>query len=473
MKLRNLLVLGSMAVMGAAFMSCSKDVAFDSEGLAKEAAKKARSEFEVNFVKKYGAVDPNKSWDLSSMQPKYSFTSGEKSARALTRTAESISQTTTPGFKVEGDILDWCFRELPAGRNNFLKGDPFYMTVVAGEPLTIVPIFQGNASKYWQLWMHVDGIEDDILIWGKGEKLGYRMNEGDELTLAGTGQSGIARDAFEVEAPAVTFGGLPVKNDVYFYLKTWTNYSEYEGDKLGNKATVYSSLKEKMLALNNCEKPKNVPAGQNVCIIGCEDATDNDYEDLVFLVYGKFSINEPEEVFATITKRYMVEDLGSTDDFDFNDIVVDVSQTEKTTYYYEIDPEKGEKTLANTEGPVVVSQEAVVRAAGGILDFTINIGSSSWTKSEHLTPFDQMMNTGIGSAIDYNAVLDQFNIENKDWNPESNNISITVDGRGGNAGVQVIPFPKEGEIPMIIAVDPTWNWMSERQSVPADWFTTK
>ena len=228
-----------------------------------------------------------------------------------------------------------------------------------------------------------------------------------------------------------------------------------------------------MLALNNCKKPSNVPENQNACIIGCEDATDNDYEDLVFLVYGKFSINEPEEVFATITKRYMVEDLGSTDDFDFNDIVVDVSQTEKTTYYYVIDSEKGEKTLANTEGPVVVSQKAVVRAAGGILDFTINIGSSSWTKSEHLTPFDQMMNTGIGSAIDYNAVLDQFNIENKDWNPETNNITISVVGRGNNAGVQVIPFPKEGEIPMIIAVDPTWNWMSERQSVPADWFTTK
>jgi hypothetical protein len=345
------------------------------------------------------------------------------------------------------------------------------MTVVAGEPLTIVPIFQGNASKYWQLWMHVDGIEDDILIWGKGEKLGYRMNEGDELTLAGTGQSGIARDAFEVEAPAVTFGGLPVKNDVYFYLKTWTNYSEYDGDKLGNKATVYSSLDEKMLALKNCDKPSGVGEDQNACIIGCEDASDNDYEDLAFLVYGKFTINEPEEVFETITKRYMVEDLGSTDDFDFNDIVVDVSQTTKTTYYYKI--ENGKMVQTGSDGPVLESQKAVVRAAGGILDFTINIGSSSWTKREHLTPFDQMMNTGIDKAIDYNAVLDQFNIENKDWNPETNNITISVVGRGNNAGVQVIPFPKECEIPMIIAVDPTWNWMSERQSVPADWFTTK
>jgi hypothetical protein len=226
-----------------------------------------------------------------------------------------------------------------------------------------------------------------------------------------------------------------------------------------------------MLALNNCKKPSNVPENQNACIIGCEDATDNDYEDLVFLVYGKFSINEPEEVFATITKRYMVEDLGSTDDFDFNDIVVDVSQTKKTTYYYKL--ENGKMVQTGSDGPVLESQKAVVRAAGGILDFTINIGSSSWTKSEHLTPFDQMMNTGIDKAIDYNAVLDQFNIENKDWNPETNNITISVVGRGNNAGVQVIPFPKKGEIPMIIAVDENMAWMTERISVPAAWFTTK
>ena len=36
----------------------------------------------------------------------------------------------------------------------------------------------------------------------------------------------------------------------------WTNYSEYDGDKLGNKATVYSSLKEKMLALLDDRIPK-------------------------------------------------------------------------------------------------------------------------------------------------------------------------------------------------------------------------
>jgi hypothetical protein len=41
-----------------------------------------------------------------------------------------------------------------------------------------------------------------------------------------------------------------------------------------------------------------------------------------------------------------------------------------------------------------------------------------------------------------------------------------VVGRGENAGVQLIQFPKKGDIPMIIAVDKEVKWMKERQSVP-------
>jgi hypothetical protein len=39
-------------------------------------------------------------------------------------------------------------------------------------------------------------------------------------------------------------------------------------------------------------------------------------------------------------------------------------------------------------------------------------------------------------------------------------------------GVIKVQFPKAGEAPMIIAVDPSQGWMTERQSVPADWFYT-
>jgi hypothetical protein len=33
-----------------------------------------------------------------------------------------------------------------------------------------------------------------------------------------------------------------------------------------------------------------------------------------------------------------------------------------------------------------------------------------------------------------------------------------------------IKFPKAGEAPMIIAVDPSQQWMKERVSVPSEWF---
>ena len=34
-----------------------------------------------------------------------------------------------------------------------------------------------------------------------------------------------------------------------------------------------------------------------------------------------------------------------------------------------------------------------------------------------------------------------------------------------------IKFENGGTAPMIIAVDPTTEWMEEREEVPADWFT--
>jgi hypothetical protein len=39
--------------------------------------------------------------------------------------------------------------------------------------------------------------------------------------------------------------------------------------------------------------------------------------------------------------------------------------------------------------------------------------------------------------------------------------------------VKTISFPKTGEVPMILAFDPYdyRNWMNERQSIPAEWFT--
>ena len=105
------------------------------------------------------------------------------------------------------------------------------------------------------------------------------------------------------------------------------------------------------------------------------------------------------------------------------------------------------------------------------LDFTLQIGTKTWTKKGKFTITD-MLNTGWNNTeIDYNGVLDRITIEDNSWNPDANNISVTVQGRGDDQGVKTITFPKKGAAPMIIAVDPTNEWMKECKSVPRDWFT--
>ena len=453
-----------LAIIGIAFSSCVKN---DFEEQNEAIFSQHKAEYEANFIKKYGEVDPNKSWDMSSHQPQYSLTSMYDAPIASTRSTASYSRTKTTGFTVEQGVLTWFFENTPAGQNNLRQGNPFSVLVTAAE-FTIVPIFQGNAKKYWQLWMHVDGVANDIQIWEKGEDLSYRKDG--NLTSVGKGQAGVSKDADEVVAPAITFSGMPA-GKMHFYLKAWSTPEAYENDPQQTQYTKLTSLNRKMLSMDGCTKPKGVPDNVSYRIIGCEDWTDNDYEDLAFLLYGNFTIEEPRDVYEVIPKRYMVEDLGSTDDFDFNDVVIDLFNEYKTTYTYSMSG--NEETVVDTDGPHLINQWAIVRAAGGTLDFTIKIGNSTtWTKSQHVTPVTEMKNTGWDGAINYNGQIgDKFDIINMDWDSSKDNISIEVEGKDGYSGVHYIPFPKEGEIPMIIAVDTSVNWMYERNSVPNSWIS--
>ena len=153
---------------------------------------------------------------------------------------------------------------------------------------------------------------------------------------------------------------------------------------------------------------------------------------------------------VVVSKRYMIEDLGSIGDFDFNDVVVDVYQT---------------TIVSETSNAVTYNTNAIVRAMGGTKDFTLTIGSTTWSKSEHGYTPSVMENTS--SPIDFNKEYDNFTVNN--WHPDQNDITVQVNG-GQNEDVYTVKFPKAGEAPMIIAVDPIRKWMTESQSVPSDWF---
>ena len=159
---------------------------------------------------------------------------------------------------------------------------------------------------------------------------------------------------------------------------------------------------------------------------------DKDYTDLICWV---------EDI--TPSKRYMVEDLGEYSDFDFNDIVFDVR------------PKSGKKN----------QYECLVRALGGTLDVTIKVGDTEWKKSKVYKDVTQMLNT---LDPDYGEVLARFDV--KKWVPKENKVSVTVEGKNG---AMVLPFPKDGEIPFMVAVSVGKEWSKEYVDVRnLGWFTS-
>jgi hypothetical protein len=473
MSIKKLYLTASMTMMGLAFTACSHDDFIDNNAPVNN----QKAEYADNFVKKYGAINPNQTWDFCSMEPTYSLVSSNVNNVSATRTrAGEGSFTNDKGeIIVENDVLTWMHNNMPKGQNNKVKGEPFKMTV-PGNAFTIAPIYQGCARFYWQLWMYVEGV-GDILVWEKGNDFYYMATENSGWEKLGVGTDGLANGGFfAVKSPTYTFTNLPKDADMYFYLKVWKNgsftlgYDAYLNNlqyQNQNTPVTYSSLEGRMISLTNAQKPKQVPNDYKVTIIGCEDDADSDYEDLVFMVYGKPvpPTERVEEVESACTKRYLMEDLGTTDDFDFNDVVVDVqTDRKKITYIYDNTTDELIDQIEES-----LPDQAIVRATGGTLDFTLTIGTTTWTKSEHKT-ITEMWNTGWGgTTIDRTAVLGEpFVVENFD--AAQNNISVSVVGNDGFQGVKTITFPKKGEAPMIIAVDHTVDWMKERSSVPDTWF---
>lgn len=173
------------------------------------------------------------------------------------------------------------------------------------------------------------------------------------------------------------------------------------------------------------------------------DQTNPDYTNLVLWVRETSGERVP-----VLAKRYMVEDLGGDNDFDFNDVVFDV--------------------IKYSDG----SQVCYVRALGGTLDVTINVGNGSWRKGSEYTVTD-MLNT---NPIDPLACLKEFDASG--WDGDNDNVSVTVAGKEGlteggtTTFYYAVPFPAQGEAPLIVAtMYGSKTWMLERHGIPyKEWF---
>lgn len=457
----------SVAMLG--ITSCSKtDVYDENQQKANKAAEeqvkqeKVVDEYEKNFVDTYGEIDPDQSWDFSTGDEYFSLPS---SARAATRGDLEDRYLTKSQiyYEIEDATLSKMNEVFKEGRNNYSTGKKFAMTVPEND-FTIMPIFMGQSGGDFKLYMHVDGI-GEIEVWSKWDGIQVKgtNSSGQNVTtwtdLKSFDSKKNCLNATAIQSKYITFHGLPAGATMYFYLKITSAASGYNtaGMSLGS---INDYMREYQFGANDLT-PANLPGVDKpeVKIIGCEDAvtnSDKDYNDVVFMLYGDPYVPESfevEDLEKTVKKRYFIEDLGASDDTDFNDIVVDVV----STYTYK-------KTTSDTgivtfSDETITSRKAEIRALGGTLDFELNIGGTTWKKSANFDP-SVMYNT---KEPDYTAVLHSFNLP-LDYDPASNNISVTVYQKDSNMPSAKVNFPANGTIPMIIAANAYEKWSVEREA---------
>ena len=487
-----------MAMLGIS--SCSEVNLYDETKVAERDAAIAAAEaeaavndYKTNFVNTYGEVDPDQSWDFSSNDEYFvipSAVAGTRAAMAGTR-ADEATYTMTKSqnyYEVQQSTLNKMNEVFKEGNDNRSLGKPFAMTVPTND-FTIMPIFMGQSGGDFDLYMHVDGI-GEILVWRKWEDMQAKFkgkNGWQDLYTEKTVNTGSwffpnyvtvresttggknTVDATAIQSKYFTFHGLPAGANMYFYLKITQEASGYntKGQALGS---VNNYMREYKFGENDLT-PTNLPGVEDpeVKIIGCEDAStnkgDNDFNDVVFLLYGDPYVPQSFEVTdltKVVKKRYMIEDLGESDDTDFNDIVVDVVST------YSFKQTTSTSGITTYSDEKLESRKAEIRALGGTLDVLLNIGGKTWKKSDK---FDatKMINT---TEPDYNKVLDSFDLP-LTFDPATNDVSVTVYQKNSNNVSAQVNFPPNGAIPMIIALDATADWATERTPFDFGKYVTK
>lgn len=389
--IKNLAIL----TVGVAFASCGQNDVFEQNQNA--FIEQQKSEYRANYIKKYGEVSATQSWDFTNLS----------GSQAKTRAGETLN-------------IDWLW---PANlfwsfvENDLSVVDSKIATAEVKEwnPYLAVNLYptychipKGNSYRSYNLAVCYNGETEEFFS--------------KSLVLLVNGWHYLARAGREINTKSLT-----TANNVF-----WAAYPREDGgwfkdDVIPGSIEDYKINDYKELKVN----------GRTYWCFRCSEK--GDYSDLVCMV-------ENIDPVKPVAKRYFVEDLGSKDDFDFNDIVFDVVQ--------------------DLQG----NQKAIVRAMGGTIDFTLQIGNTKWTKSVEGVAAGYNVSTMYNTSGDvvWDKVLAEFPVTG--WDPTNNNISVSVKSTANNGVIITIPFSKVGEIPMIIAFDTVVDWQKERVSLPSDWW---
>lgn len=510
-----------------------------------------------NFTELYGKIPADKSWDLTSWAQNQQMQADSKVEG--TRSSSSVnsgrlnSDSSNPDFEVSSEeyvvpanLMSWMKQNLVEGRDNRSLGSSFLLRL-PNNPFAIVPIFQGNSAFMSELEMKVN-TRDLTKIWEKSQNMWAQESEGssweklyyfdgwptyDQWYPSTSCHGASTLESYGVKAKPIIFypdrmtSGSDNDRLMYFSLRNIDKYYE-DDDKKWDPDNTWSTIGDRLTSINSHgymlampvpfaitslpTLPNSGRSSNNVMIVGCEDAngdhSDHDTNDIVFMIVGYPDTPEILSTTKVVKKRYMCEDLGATEDFDFNDIVVDVTNTE--VYKLTTSPQNQADNVL-TDGNFELSwerdwgnggQTARLAHVCGTLPFQVVVGDTKFPVVNDPTDFESTRRELVSGTTTRakNPVLEDGWNPNEvkavsGWNPQTNNIKIYVKWDAGrlkdsqwhestvysptpedeqfsdfsDGQFVVAKFPENGSVPYIIATDQDVPWMKECVNIPDSW----
>lgn len=452
-----------------------------------------RGTYERNFIKTFGEIAPDQSWDFSKYAAEKRTT---RTSRAL-MSDDGANHVDNEWYEVNSKL----FKSMTENAKFTEKADQrFALELSENDCFTIFPVFRSsteNSGLKWSLQVMID--QENMtssytdLGWPMGTNMLYKSS--------------------------ATSGYKPIGDNV---CNSWGVLSKYivhvdnlNGEKkymyfnliiTGNKGSIYnkyapigtqqSSLDYQMRILE-IPKPDHVSAEDETLFIACEAANFDPnnpytgnygrrYQSLILMLVGPqlpkvVYLDETKDRLIldhSINKRYMIEDMGSSSDFDFNDVVVDVSQSTKTPVVIQKEHLAGSYAPIMTHVNLAPAEDVVTTASVkyicGTKPFQLTVGNHVFGKVTDPTDEAQTRKQLHSLAIDHETFYESSKnvigwspneTEIIDgWLPEQNNISIKVwrnsmssDSDGG----WQVQFPKVGEVPFIMALPENTPWNEE------------
>ena len=415
-----LVLLLATAMTGAMVLSScshSSDAPYDENNVKELNHAKALAQYQQTFVNMFGQPASDKSWD---------FTLGNSHKTRAVGGNKSLADWPKESYNVYG--YTWKFETGNTSMNESKVNEIFDngFDELVGLIKAATPQDWNPKGTYKFRTLGADAPSPSAKYYTLGADLGGNNNYILRQIKTNGSTRGVVSDQ---HTSAISFDNINKSSSpVWFTVATGgkTTSTEATANKIDKFVEIKYEYNNKVYTFWGFK---------------VEKGDKGSYADLVLWVD---EIEAPTYYYA---KRFFVEDLGgaSNSDIDFNDIVFDVVE------------------YTNKE------QEVIVRALGGTLPITITVCGTSWSK-----PADKvsdMINTGAdGKAIDYGMIFDSFKISG--WDPTDNSkVSVQVEDKNGFKFIEA--FPKNGDIPLMVAFSVAKPWKAERQPITAAWLTEK